>query len=62
MEVRKENLFFTGINEIDATNEDAEYILRNFLQTEMNINYDIPFDRIHLLGKFDPTKNISKAY
>lgn len=52
----RENLLFTGINELDAINEDTEYILRNFLQTEMNINYDIPFDRIHRLGKFDPTK------
>ena len=52
----RENLIFTGIKERDYPNEDTETSLRLFLADEMNIHYDIPFDRVHRLGKFDSTK------
>ena len=50
----RENLIFTGISE--AEKEDTENTPRKFLADEMTIHQDIPFDRVHRLGKFDNTR------
>ena len=52
----RENLIFTGIHDPGDPKEDTETALRRFLSNEMNIDYDIPFDRVHRLGKYDDTK------
>ena len=51
----RENLIFTGISE--AEKGDTENTLRRFLADEMTIHQDIPFDRVHRLGKFDSTRS-----
>ena len=53
----RENLLFVGIEESFVEKENTEYVLREFLSTNMNITYDIPFDRVHRLGRYDPTKH-----
>ena len=52
----RENLIFSGINEPKLPRgmcENVEMSLRTFLREEMNIERDIPFDRVHRLGKYD---------
>ena len=52
----RENLIFSGISEPKLPRgqpENVEMSLRNFLRLEMGITDDIPFDRVHRLGKFD---------
>lgn len=51
----RQNLIFTGINELYLPRgqyENAEETLVHFLRTEMHINFDIKFDRVHRLGRF----------
>ena len=53
----RENLIFSGIKEPKLPRgmyENVEMSLRTFLREEMNIERDIPFDRVHRLGKYDP--------
>ncbi|MEW8089724.1 MAG: hypothetical protein AB2784_08870, partial [Candidatus Thiodiazotropha endolucinida] len=52
----RENLIFIGISEprlMRGEYEDVQATLKEFLRTEMNIDKDIVFDRVHRLGKFD---------
>ena len=56
----RENVIFSGIKEPKLQRgiyEDVEMSLRKFLREEMSIEQDIPFDRIHRLGKFGPEQN-----
>ena len=53
----RENLLFVGIEESFVEKENTEYVLREFLSTNMNITYDIPFDGVHRLGRYDPTEH-----
>ena len=53
----RENLIFTGIHDPGDPKEDTESTLRTFLSDEMNIHYEIPFDRVHRLGKYESTKS-----
>ena len=50
----RDNLLFTGIQENDSTNRDAEDTLCTFIATQMNIKDEIPFERVHRLGRFKP--------
>ncbi|MEW8563212.1 MAG: hypothetical protein AB2541_13945, partial [Candidatus Thiodiazotropha sp.] len=59
----RENLIFTGISESDLNrgeSENTEAILKDFLRTEMNIDRDISFDRVHRLGYYDPNQIYSR--
>ena len=52
----RENLIFSGINEVNVPYgqyENVEQTLKEFLRNEMNITQDINFDRVHRIGKFD---------
>ena len=53
----RENVIFTGIHDPGDPKEDTESTLRTFLTDEMNIHYEIPFDRVHRLGKYESTKS-----
>ena len=51
----KDNLIFTGIEESEISEgefEDTEKVLCNFLENEMCIEKEIPFHRVHRIGKF----------
>ena len=50
----RENLIFHGIPESEShqATENCEMIIKNFIRMEMNISKDIPFDRVHRLGRY----------
>ena len=50
----RDNLLFTGIQENDSTNRDTEDTLCTFIATQMNIKDEIPFERVHRLGRYKP--------
>ncbi|XP_061179393.1 uncharacterized protein LOC133188019 [Saccostrea echinata] len=47
----RDNLVFTGIPE--NREENCEDVLRDFLKTKLKIHDEIPFERVHRLGKPD---------
>lgn len=51
----RDNLIFDGIQE--QTEEDTEEVLKTFIQKEMNISDDLPFHRVHRMGKRIPGKH-----
>ena len=50
----RDNLLFTGIQENDLTNRDTVDTLCTFIATQMNIKDEIPFERVHRLGRYKP--------
>ncbi|XP_052693770.1 uncharacterized protein LOC128172039 [Crassostrea angulata] len=50
-----DNLIFDGIQE--ETEEHTEEVLKTFIQKEMNISDDLPFHRVHRMGKRIPGKH-----
>jgi len=48
----RENLIFSGIPE-GGKEENCEQVVKEFLYNCMKIDKNIPFDRVHRLGKFD---------
>lgn len=56
----RDNLIFTGINEPELSAdeyENTEETLCYFLRNEMNISEQIPFDRVHRIGPYQPNKD-----
>ena len=56
----RDNLIFTGINEPELSAEEyenTEETLCYFLRNEMNISEQIPFDRVHRIGPYQPNKD-----
>lgn len=45
----RDNLIFDGIQE--QTEEDTEEVLKTFIQKEMNVSDELPFHRVHRMGK-----------
>lgn len=59
----RENLVFAGIPEDNR--EDTEAVLQEFLQRKYKLDYEIPFERVHRMGKWNefnehPRKIIAK--
>ena len=58
----RENLLFSGIEEeTDVLKENVESKLYDFLSSKLNISDDIPFDRVHRLGKYDKDQTYPRA-
>jgi prefoldin subunit 5 len=52
----RENLIFSGIEEAENNEEepeDCEVIIKNFIRDTMKVVGDIPFDRVHRLGRYN---------
>ena len=52
----RENLIFSGIPESTSfreNGEDCEGTIKELIQENMNIDREIPFDRVHRLGKYN---------
>ena len=60
----RENLIFKGIHEpklMQGEFKNVELTLKNFLRNEMNIPTDIPFDRVHRMGRYNfPRPKVAK--
>lgn len=50
----RDNLIFTGIPE--ERWEDTEALLQDFLQKRYKLEYEIPFERVHRMGKWSEFK------
>ena len=57
----RENLLFTGIEESIINNENTEELLQEFLSDKMQITDEIPFDRVHRVGKYKPDQIYPRA-
>ena len=51
----RENLIFTGIAErrdLARVNDNCERMVKDFIRTELHIENEISFDRVHRLGRY----------
>ena len=53
----RENLIFSGLAEAtDTRNENCERKVKEFIRTELHIEKDIQFDRVHRLGRYSASQ------
>lgn len=51
----RKNLIFSGIPEYRNPGlevENCEFMIKDFIRTELNIQKEISFDRVHRLGRY----------
>ena len=57
----RENLLFCGLSEaVDGQNENCERKLKEFIRTELHIERDIQFDRVHQLGRYSRSQRFHR--